>query len=158
VRGLSLTQPWASLVAVSAKKIETRSWPTSYRGEIAIHASKEFPRAAVLLCFDDPFRAALFDNGIATPGDLPRGAIVAVAQLVACFPTSILAWSEHREGFQLPGEPEQSFGNYEVGRFMWRFENIRRLHEPIQAKGSLGLWDVPPDAVDAIYSQIKGAA
>lgn len=38
---LSLWQPWASLCAVSAKQIETRSWPTGYRGWLAIHAAKK---------------------------------------------------------------------------------------------------------------------
>ena len=32
VKALSLTQPWATLVAMGAKRIETRSWATSYRG------------------------------------------------------------------------------------------------------------------------------
>lgn len=40
MKALSLTQPWASLVAVGAKRIETRSWRTSYRGPLAIHAAK----------------------------------------------------------------------------------------------------------------------
>lgn len=34
MRGLSLTQPWATLVAIGAKKIETRSWTTTYRGAL----------------------------------------------------------------------------------------------------------------------------
>jgi hypothetical protein len=37
---LSLTQPWATLAAIGAKKIETRSWSTAYRGPLAIHAAK----------------------------------------------------------------------------------------------------------------------
>lgn len=43
MKALSLTQPWATLVAIGAKKIETRSWSTSYRGPVAIHASKGYP-------------------------------------------------------------------------------------------------------------------
>jgi hypothetical protein len=38
MKGLTLTQPWATLVAIGAKRIETRSWPTRYRGLLAIHA------------------------------------------------------------------------------------------------------------------------
>jgi hypothetical protein len=40
VKALTLWQPWASLVALGVKSIETRSWSTSYRGPLAIHASK----------------------------------------------------------------------------------------------------------------------
>ncbi|MFL5577327.1 MAG: ASCH domain-containing protein [Gemmatimonadaceae bacterium] len=43
MKALTLTQPWATLVAIGAKTIETRSWPTHYRGEVAIHAAKGFP-------------------------------------------------------------------------------------------------------------------
>ena len=37
-RALTLHQPWASLIAIGAKTMETRSWSTSYRGPLAIHA------------------------------------------------------------------------------------------------------------------------
>ena len=39
-RTLSLWQPWASMIAVGLKRHETRSWETSYRGLLAIHAAK----------------------------------------------------------------------------------------------------------------------
>ena len=35
---LSIRQPWALLVCIGARTIENRSWDTSHRGEIAIHA------------------------------------------------------------------------------------------------------------------------
>ncbi len=40
---LTLHQPWASLVALGVKTIETRSWSTSYRGPLAIHAGSRRP-------------------------------------------------------------------------------------------------------------------
>ena len=36
----SLTQPWATLISIGAKRIETRSRSTRHRGLIAIHAEK----------------------------------------------------------------------------------------------------------------------
>lgn len=36
---LSLTEPCATLIKEKKKMIETRSWKTSYRGELYIHAS-----------------------------------------------------------------------------------------------------------------------
>jgi len=36
MKALSLHQPWASMVATGAKTIETRRWPTDYRGELLI--------------------------------------------------------------------------------------------------------------------------
>lgn len=43
MKALTLHQPWASLVAIGAKTIETRSWRTSYRGPLAMHAAKRSP-------------------------------------------------------------------------------------------------------------------
>lgn len=40
MRAISLWQPWASLVVLGAKKIETRHWSTNYRGPLLIHAAK----------------------------------------------------------------------------------------------------------------------
>lgn len=44
VRALSLHQPWASLIAVGAKTIETRSWRTEHRGRLLIHAARHIAR------------------------------------------------------------------------------------------------------------------
>lgn len=43
MKALTLWQPWASLVALGIKTIETRSWSTQYRGPLAIHAAKRKP-------------------------------------------------------------------------------------------------------------------
>jgi activating signal cointegrator 1 len=55
MKALSLTQPWATLVAIGAKCIETRTWHTFYTGTVAIHASKGFPRDARVRCGQPPF-------------------------------------------------------------------------------------------------------
>ncbi len=41
MKALTLTQPWASLMALGVKRIETRSWYTSYRGEVVIHSGQK---------------------------------------------------------------------------------------------------------------------
>lgn len=43
MKALTLWQPWASLIALGVKTIETRSWSTSYRGPLAIHAAAKRP-------------------------------------------------------------------------------------------------------------------
>ena len=40
MKAISFWQPWASLMAEGAKKIETRKWRTHYRGDIVICAAK----------------------------------------------------------------------------------------------------------------------
>ena len=54
MKALSLTQSWATLVTIGAKKLETRSWPTYYRGPLLIHAAKGFPPAARAICYTGP--------------------------------------------------------------------------------------------------------
>lgn len=166
MRGLSLTQPHASLVAISAKKIETRSWGTQYRGLVAIHASKVFPYDCRRLCFQEPFFTPLHTAGLAditadkTIGveRLPRGAIVAVALLIDCCSTN--AWSD---GPGLAGwvnmlsETERAFGDYSAHRYGLLLAGVRRLPQPIPCRGALGLWTVSPALVAEINAQLLPA-
>ena len=41
IKVLSIIEPWATLIKENKKYIETRTWKTSYRGELYIHASKK---------------------------------------------------------------------------------------------------------------------
>lgn len=133
---VSLTQPWASLVAIGAKKIETRSWRTEHRGPVAIHAAKAFPRNAIELCFEQPFGRVLFAAGIKTPADLPRGMVIA---------TVTLRRVERVESIRdLISDQEDAFGNYDDGRYAWVFENPILLPEPVPVRGALGLWNWRP--------------
>lgn len=180
MKALSLTQPWATLVAIGAKHIETRSWSSSFRGRIAIHASKGFPKHARDFCQTNVVSNAcvkhqghwstiscLSEAGVARQNEIyrsygrdemwPLGAIVAVAEITGCFqtPSEGSAWIERYGGFRLPPpEPERSFGDYSPNRFAWRFGNIRQLTTPIPCKGALGLWNVPADVVEQINAQV----
>ena len=40
MKALSIRQPWAWLILNAGKDIENRSWYTSVRGRVLIHASK----------------------------------------------------------------------------------------------------------------------
>lgn len=160
MKALSLTQPWASLVAIGAKRIETRSWPTSYRGPLAIHASKGFPAWARETCDEEPFYRELTKAGLLWPmGDetlthqakerflaLPLGAIVAVARLHACVPTiEVTKFMTATPGTKFAAVHELDFGDYSAGRWAWILADGKRLPEPIPCKGALGLWNVPDD-------------
>lgn len=58
-KALSVKQPWANMIASGEKTIETRAWPTDYRGDLLIVSSK-------------------------TPRIEPAGYAIAVARLVDC--------------------------------------------------------------------------
>lgn len=131
MKALSLIQPWASLVAAGAKRWETRSWSTKYRGPLAIHASGKVDRQAV-----EALRAVCSHHGIGVDWEgMPLGAIIAVADLSSCI--EITAGNA-------PPMPELAFGDYAPGRFKWGLVSIRPLDSPAKCGGALGLWN-PPD-------------
>jgi hypothetical protein len=59
MKGLSVKQPWANLIASGRKTIETRTWSTGYRGRLLIVSSKK-------------------------PDIAPAGAAVCMVALVGC--------------------------------------------------------------------------
>lgn len=125
-KALTLTQPWAAAVAYGYKRVETRSWPTSYRGLLYIHSSKALPRECKELLHNEP----AFKE-IAESGRIDLGCIVAVCRLDVCVPT---------ERFDVSNF-ERQFGDYTPGRFAWMLGEIRRFVVPMPARGALGLWD-----------------
>ena len=157
MRGLSLTQPYASLVAAGSKAIETRSWRTDYRGPVAIHAAKTMSSWARFMCGTTTFQAGLWgkelDAADLTPAinRLPLGAIVAVARLDNCVSTnerSRMPRPSIKDAFELV------FGDYSPDRFAWFLADVRALPEPIPCKGALGLWTIPDDVLDRITAQL----
>ncbi len=139
-------------MAIGVKKNETRSWPTSYRGELAICSSKhvwktEVPDGAVPALrvlwehrTDFPFYAGnvkdLYDA-------LPRGRVVAVVRLDDCVGTV--------HGFS---DLEKALGDYTYGRAVWRTTQLRRLKEPVPVVGRQGLFDLPPEVEAAVRRQL----
>lgn len=136
LRGFSLTQPWASLVAFGEKRYETRSFATELRGPLAIHASKGFPPWCRNLCEQKAFKEALARHGIDSWRDLPVGMIVGRVDLRDCERTDVV-----RKRLIDSGEfNEVLFGDYTVGRHAFRLSAPACLMEPIPFKGSLGFW------------------
>lgn len=127
MKALTLHQPWASAIAVGLKRYETRSWATSYRGQLAIHAGKSLPPYARE--FIEETRA----DGIALPDPMPLGAVVCIADLVACHRTEV-RWA----GI---GAREAAWGDWSDGRFAWELANVRVLTPPVPARGAQGLWE-----------------
>lgn len=101
MKALTLHQPWATLVALDVKTIETRSWATKHRGPIAIHAGVS-AKALDYFCWEadhcgevdecllplaDRVRGEDMPRGrMRAVHNLPLGAVVATANLVDCVP------------------------------------------------------------------------
>ena len=127
MKALTLYQPWATLVIRRFKKIETRSWFTTYRGPLAIHASSN--RTYLHMIYSPPFNQYFKDGEI-----LPLGAILGTVDLITCI--------RMNENFirETPAE-ERALGEYAIGRAAWILEHVLQYQHPITAKGAQGLWE-----------------
>lgn len=98
MRAVTVHQPWATLIAIGAKTIETRSWATRYRGPLAIHAAA-YGRSVTRWGADGTrttlggytiqrYGPTLYMTGDRHPGPtaLPLGAVVATCELVDVVP------------------------------------------------------------------------
>ncbi|TDL50918.1 2-oxoglutarate dehydrogenase E1 [Paenibacillus dendritiformis] len=144
MKAITIIQPWATLIALEEKGLETRSWATKYRGELAIHAGKQIDRGA---CEQEPIKSTLAKHGY-TADNLPTGAVLAIANLWECWKIGsdyesgelILYVKSGRMAKQVSMK-EEAFGWYEEGRYAWEMADIRQLPKPIPAKGQQGLWN-----------------
>lgn len=132
---LTVRQPWAWAIAMGHKPIENRGWTRSYRGPLAIHAASRW---------DDNAPSALRSIvsimrrlGLTYPRNLAEdepysglGQVIAVAELDGICTAAL-------HGIDCDCGPWA-----EPGQAHWQLSGVRRLVEPFDAKGSLGLWDV----------------
>jgi hypothetical protein len=134
MKAISMQQPYAMLFAWGALKVDDRPWACSYRGPVAIHASK----MANKRYYDYFFKVS---GGALPPLELfPYGGIVGVAELVDC-----LAPRQAGPGELQPDPIRSHFGA--AGYFGLVFADARRV--PFHAcRGSLGLFEAPPFDAD----------
>ena len=141
MKAITIIQPWATLIALGEKKIETRSWKTSYRGEIAIHAGKKVDKA---ICSQEPFRSILKRHGY-TADNLPMGSVIAKCNLVDCcrisYDRESMTTHLMDENLTKIDGNELEFGGYTDGRYGWRLRDVKVLDTPVPAKGKLSLWE-----------------
>jgi hypothetical protein len=154
-----MTQPWAMLVALGENSIETRSWSTPYRGALAIHAAKAFPRDARALCLEEPYRSVLASGGFMSSDELPRGSVIALAQLddVIAFTAASLRETRARAARGLVPRHEADFGDFSPGRFGFVLSHVRRLRADVPAKGMLGVWNVPPALARKVRARVRAS-
>lgn len=132
MKALTISQPYASLIADGFKFVENRKWRTNYRGWIAIHAglgTQYLTRRE--LC------------------DYPIGCIVGIAKLETIESLEDLqrlmavSWSRPVGGRAVGEIIEHA---YTEGPECWILGDRFKLdfHEKINCRGMQGLWTPPP--------------
>src|SRR5580692_2219073 len=137
MRVLTLQQPFASLVVMGVKGWETRGWKPSdamlyiLRQEgLLIHSSQKMDYTHQSLCTYPPFKTYVPDLKV-----LPFGPILGYVSVGRVITAD--HWLQEN-----PDYPEEySFGNYTKGRWAWELPAAVQWELPIQAKGSLSLWE-----------------
>ena len=134
---ISLLQPWASLVILNAKQWETRSWGTTHRGLLGIHASAKKPsrREKAMFEQDSNFKKFISDTDL-----LPYGALIGKTTLTEVYDTTWVL--QNRELFpEYNWQNEFAFDDFSPNRFAWQLKNITPLKHFLPMKGTLGLWE-----------------
>lgn len=136
---ISLWHPWAHLMAINAKYIETRSWPITHRGPLAIHAAKKWQGWQQDLCFSPTFLRAMRENESDAGERLMEriratlGCIVCVVNVDDCKLVEEITGLSVRE---------MTFGDYSPGRYGWITSIVRRFKKPIPCVGRQALFEV----------------
>ena len=149
MKAITLTQPWATLVALGIKTVETRSWapPRNLIGQrIAIHASREtIPKEEL----DPETWQTLQESG----AEIPNSAVVATAVLVDHWTVTRLATANGvrtafgrtpdnvQENRSMPLDPH---GDYRRDRHLWVLEGVVPLEPAVKARGYPGPWNWDP--------------
>ena len=131
MKAITISQPYASLIASGSKWIENRTWPTNYRGALAIHAGKGLQ---------------YLDRDELT--NYPSGCVIAVGKLVACVSIEEINRMSHYVDNQddyIPGTKNITWAKaflheHAEGPWCWILEDVRKCdHVPV--RGAQGLWE-----------------
>ena len=136
MKAISLWQPWASAITLGLKKNETRSWSTSYRGPLLIHAAK---RKMIML----PALLFLIKSLGMNPSNLPYGKLLCKVNLIDCQQIG-------DDNCPFPDSVEYQLGNYDHGRWMWITDNMKNFY-PIPFQGKQGFFEVPDEIVKGLF-------
>jgi hypothetical protein len=153
MKALTLWEPYAGLVRDGWKEVETRSWYTSYRGPLAIHAATREPNKV------EQSRISFLLASLGA--ELPTyhfGCVVAICHLAACVPT--YKAGDAVKALKPPFIPKHGwaveipFGNYDVGRWAWILRDVRPVSPPIAARGYRKLWDFPQLSANRLPAKV----
>lgn len=151
MQGLTVKQPYAWAIATGRKPVENRTRLTNFRGDIAIHGGAAWYPGA-----ETDQRVVRAWMGIA-PG-LQGVTAVDASWWAAGWYRRVLAVADlHGCHVPEPGCCDSEWADRDVGAH-WLLRNVRRLDEPVPARGFLGLWPLPDAVERAVCEQLTAPA
>lgn len=94
MNAISIQQPWADLIVSGVKDIENRNWSTEFRGNILIHAGRQFDEAGL--------NHIQLQHGILigkTSKDFVFGGVVGMTTITDCVEMHSSKWFFGKYGF-----------------------------------------------------------
>lgn len=148
MRALTVQQPWAGLIASSAKTVENRSWPpprAALGHQVAIHAGKTTDTEAARRFITDRTDSSTALHLIARPACQKLGSVIAVAMLSGA----------HLGGRYDCQECTSLDSAWAVSEsWHWCLRDVVALAEPVPARGLLGLWELSEEVESLVRQQL----
>ena len=122
---ITVKQPFASLIAEGYKEYEFRTWKSSYRGELYIHAGLGIDKKAM--------KRFEYLNL-----EYPQGQIICKCNMSDCIliDDSMKEILKEKDPIVYKG----AINNKEKQEYGFKLENIEKIN-PIPAKGKLSFWE-----------------
>ena len=117
---LTLKQPWATLISEGLKEYEFRSWKTSYRGKLLIHAGVSIDKEEI----------KKYNY------DYPKSRIVALVELIDCIKI------DNNFNKMIKDKNSIVYGSKEREGYAWKLRLIKKIDDNKEIKGKLGLWNI----------------
>lgn len=133
VKVISVRQPWAWLIVNGYKDIENRTWATTHRGPVLIHAAKGLTPIEFDLA-DAYVKQVRADIPLPGMKELERGGIVGIVDIVDCVTSSSSPWFDGPKGFVLANPRKVPF---------------------IPLNGRLGIHDAPVSLVEQVLKHLE---
>lgn len=126
MKTLTLKQPWATLIAKGLKEYEFRSWKTSYRGPLLIHAGIGMDKEAL-----KRFQSLGFHY--------EKSEIVCLVELLDCIQVD--------DTFREERQKENALVYHRMDKYAWKIKVMKVLSIP-NIKGKLSLWEYDGELVE----------
>jgi hypothetical protein len=162
VKVLTLTDPWALLVDLAEKRLETRGFAPTLPAPFTfgIHHAKVMDRVKPYL---EPFRSALLRHYATIPDAIyfmeqAAGKITSTVEYRGSIDTEDalqLIRTGCSEIFGVsPAVDELAFGDYTRGKLgrgrrAWALANLRKIARPVASRGYQSMWEFPDAEIEA---------